>query len=133
MRAGRRTSRCRDYRAPGLGRGAARAGRRRPGYGACVLCGPCRPPSIELPDEGGPHVSELVSMRAVEVAEYGRVAARSKTSTELCHRAGVASGAFSSCEATLEFAPKPVLVAEPQANLEESFARFQTLYSRIHD
>ena len=46
--------------------------------------------------------------------------------------AGVASGVFSSCEETLGFAPKPGLVAVPQANLEEAFARFQGLYPRIH-
>jgi xylulokinase len=46
--------------------------------------------------------------------------------------AGVASGVFSSCEETLNFAPRPSLVAEPQANLEESYERFQALYPRIH-
>jgi xylulokinase len=46
--------------------------------------------------------------------------------------AGVASGVFSSCEDTLGFAPIPSLVAEPQANLEEAFARFQGLYPRIN-
>ena len=46
--------------------------------------------------------------------------------------AGVASAVFSSCEDTLGFSPIPGLVAEPQANLEEAFARFQSLYPRIH-
>ena len=46
--------------------------------------------------------------------------------------AGVASDVFSSCEDTLAFAPTPVLVAEPQANLDEAFAQFQALYPRIH-
>lgn len=46
--------------------------------------------------------------------------------------AGVASGAFSSCEDTLGFASTPSLVAEPQANLEEAYARFRALYPRIN-
>ena len=46
--------------------------------------------------------------------------------------AGVASGVFSSCEDTLGFAPTPGLVAIPQANLEEAYARFRALYPRIH-
>jgi xylulokinase len=46
--------------------------------------------------------------------------------------AGVASGVFSNCEETLNFAPTPSLVAEPQANLEESYERFRALYPRIH-
>jgi xylulokinase len=46
--------------------------------------------------------------------------------------AGVASGAFSSCEDTLAFAPTPSLVAEPRANLEEAYRRFQSLYPRIN-
>jgi xylulokinase len=46
--------------------------------------------------------------------------------------AGVASGVFSSCEDTLTFAPTPSVVAEPQANLEEAYARFRALYPRIH-
>jgi xylulokinase len=46
--------------------------------------------------------------------------------------AGVASGVFSSCEDTLGFAPRPSLVAEPKATLEEAYGRFQSLYPRIH-
>jgi xylulokinase len=46
--------------------------------------------------------------------------------------AGVASGVFSSCEDTLKFAVTPSLVAVPQANLEESYRRFQSLYPRIN-
>jgi xylulokinase len=46
--------------------------------------------------------------------------------------AGVASGVFSSCEDTLGFAAMPSLVAEPQANLEESYRRFQSLYLHVH-
>jgi xylulokinase len=48
--------------------------------------------------------------------------------------AGVASGVFSSCEDTLGFASTPSLVAEPepQANLEEAYRRFQSLYPRIN-
>jgi xylulokinase len=46
--------------------------------------------------------------------------------------AGVASGVFSSCEVTLGFAPTPSLVAVPQANLEEAYRRFQSLYASIN-
>jgi xylulokinase len=46
--------------------------------------------------------------------------------------AGVASGVFSSCEDTLSFAPTPSLVAVPQVNLEEAFARFRGMYPRIN-
>jgi xylulokinase len=45
--------------------------------------------------------------------------------------AGVAGGVFSSCEETLGFESTPSLVAVPQANLEESYRRFQGLYPRI--